>query len=306
MALSRKSTLQVLFDQRYLMLLMVPGLLSLIIFHYLPIYGVQLAFKDFDPSLGITDSTWVGLRHFETFFNSPGILQVLWNTLTISFAKIIFAFPAPIILAILINEVRHTGTKRVIQTISYLPHFVSWIVAATLIQGVLSPSSGVVGWFFHEILNANPPTLLADKNFFVPMIVLTDIWKEVGWGTVIYLATMSSINSELYEAASIDGCGRWQKVWHITIAGLMPVIVLMLILRFGGILNAGFDQVYNLINPMTIEVGDIIDTYIYRIGLQNFEISFTTAVGLFKNIIGFALLVVVNQVSKRFSENTLW
>ena len=302
----RPSTLSILKEQRGLFLLLMPAVAVLVLFSYVPIYGVQLAFKDFDPGLGINDSPWVGFRYFEQFLTSPGIQQVFWNTLIISFLKIIFGFPAPIILAILINEVTHSGFKRTVQTISYLPHFISWIVAATLIQGLLSPSTGVVGWLYNEVLHAQPPMILADKNLFYPMIVITNIWKEVGWGTVIYLATMSAINSELYEAAAIDGCNRLQRIWNVTIPGLMSVMVLLLILSFGGIMNAGFDQVFNMVNPLTIEVGDIIDTYIYRVGLQQFDISFSTTVGLTKNLIGMMLLITVNQISKRFSEHSLW
>ena len=295
-----------LIEQRYLYLLLLPGVLFLLVFSYAPIYGVQLAFKDFDPQLGINDSPWVGLRHIEMFLNAPGIQQVFWNTILISFLKIVFGFPAPILLAILINEVQHSGVKRTIQTISYLPHFISWIVAATLIQGLLSPSSGVVGWIYNDLLKMQAPMILLDPSSFYPMIILSDIWKEVGWGTVIYLATMTAINGELFEAAFIDGCNRFQRIWHITVPALMPTMVLLLILRFGGIMNAGFDQLFNMVNPMTREQGDIIDTYIYRVGLQNFEISFSTAVGLTKNLIGFVLLIVTNQVSKRFSEHSLW
>ena len=286
--------------------MMVPALAALALFNYLPIYGIQLAFKDFDPSLGINGSEWVGFRHFEQFLISPGIQQIFWNTLIISILKILFGFPAPIILAILINELRHTVFKRTIQTISYLPHFISWIVAATLIQGILSPSTGIIGWLYNDFFHVTPPNLMASKEAFYPIIILTDIWKEVGWGTVIYLATMSAINSELYEAAEIDGCNRFQQMLNVTLPGLMSVMVLLFILRVGGIMNAGFDQLFNMVNPLTMEVGDIIDTYIYRVGLQQFEISFTTAVGLTKNLIGFALLILTNQISKRFSEHALW
>lgn len=290
---------------KYLFLLMVPGLLFYLVFRYFPMYGVTLAFKDFVARDGILGSPWVGLKYFRQLFTYSGVFRVLLNTLKISGLRILLGFPAPIILALMLNEIRRGGFKRVTQTISYLPHFLSWVVIAGMIKQVLSPSSGLVG-FLYSFFDAVPPLILADPEGFIAVLIISGIWKGIGWGTIVYLAAITGINSELYEAAIIDGAGRFRLIWNITLPSISGVIVILFILRVGNILEGGFDQIFNLYNPAVYETADIIDTYVFRIGLEGMQFSFATAVGLTKNVVGFALLLLTNRFVKSFSENTLW
>lgn len=293
--------------RRYALLyvfLLVP-LALLFIFHYIPMYGVLIAFKEYRIASGILGSPWNNFQHFKDFFVTPYFGRIFSNTLIISFLRLAFGFPAPIILALLLNEVGSMSYKRVVQSISYLPHFMSWVVLASILIEVLSPQRGIVGVIF-TALGKRPPNLLLNKAFFRPMLVLTGIWQGVGWGTIIYLAAISSIDPEMYEAAEIDGASRLQRALAITIPSLIPVITILFILSIGGIMSAGFDQIFNLYSPAVYEVADIIDTYVYRVGLQERRFDFATAVGLFKNVIGVALLLGTNAVTKRFSEYGIW
>jgi putative aldouronate transport system permease protein len=278
---------------------------SLFIFHYIPIYGIIIAFKDYRIGSGILGSQWNNFNHFKLMFANPFFPRILRNTLVISILRLIFGFPAPIMLALLINEVARMSVKRVVQSISYLPHFMSWVVLAGILIEVISPQRGIVG-FIYTLLGKQPPNLLTDSRLFRPLLVLTGIWKDVGWGTIIYLASISSIDPGLYESSSIDGANRLQRAIYITIPSLIPVITILIILQIGGVLNAGFDQIFNLYNPLVYEVGDIIDTYVYRVGLIDRRFDFSTAVGLFKNAIGILLLVGTNAIIKRFSEYGIW
>ncbi len=284
---------------------MIPGLAFYVIFRYVPIYGVTLAFKDFVAREGIMGSPWVGLKYFRRLFTYPGVSRVFVNTLQISALRLLFGFPAPLILALMLNEVRYKGLKRTMQTISYLPHFLSWVVVAGLVKQVLSPSVGLIG-FIYSFISATPPLLLADTEWFIVVLISSGIWQGVGWGTIVYLAAISGINPELYEAGIIDGAGRFRLIWSITIPSISGVVVILFILRVGYILEAGFDQIFNLYNPAVYEVADIIDTYVFRLGLEGMQYSFATAVGLTKNLVGFALLLLTNRISKTFSAATLW
>jgi len=284
--------------------LAVPVVL-LALFHYVPLYGIQIAFKDYRIGVGIWGSQWNNFQHFKDFFGTPYFGRIMRNTLLISFQRLLFGFPAPIILALLLNEVGSIHFKRVVQTISYLPHFMSWVVLAAILTEVLSPQRGIVAYFY-TLLGKQPPNLLMEAALFQPLLILTGIWQGVGWGTVVYLAAISSIDLELYESASIDGAGRLQRAVYITIPALYPMITILFILQTGGILNAGFDQIFNLYNPIVYEVSDIIDTYVYRVGLIDRRYDFSTAVGLFKNVFGVLLLLLTNAVVKRFSENGIW
>jgi putative aldouronate transport system permease protein len=287
----------------YVFLLVPLGLLF--IFSYIPMYGVLIAFKDYRIGDGILRSPWNNFQHFKDFFATPYFVRILSNTLIISFLRLAFGFPAPIILALLLNEIGSVPYKRVVQSISYLPHFMSWVVLASILVEVLSPQRGIVGTIF-TALGKRPPNLLLNKSFFRPMLVVTGIWQGVGWGTIIYLAAISSIDPEMYEAAEIDGATRLQRAAYITIPSLIPIITIMFILSIGGIMSAGFDQIFNLYTPAVYEVADIIDTYVYRVGLQERRFDFATAVGLFKNVIGVALLLATNAITKRFSEYGIW
>ena len=290
---------------RYLLLLMLPGIAYFVVFRYVPIYGVILAFKEYDVYEGILFSPWVGLKHFRRLFEQHDVARVFWNTVEISVLRIAFGFPMPIILALLLNEIFNTKFKRTVQTISYLPHFLSWVVVAGLITELLSPSRGIYGYLM-RLIGADTTVLLTSQTWFIPILIISGIWKEVGWGTIIYLATMSSINPELYEAAVVDGASRWRRAISITLPGILPVTAILLILSMSQILNAGFDQIFNLYNTLVYEIADIIDTYIYRVGLQSFEFEFATAVGLTKNVIALVLVLTVDRVVRRFTGYGLW
>ncbi|MBW4079788.1 sugar ABC transporter permease [Paenibacillus sp. S150] len=291
---------------RYLFLLLAPVMIWYAVFAYAPMYGIQLAFKDFRIMDGIWGSPWVGFKHFEfLFFQSPDFLRILKNTVTISFLHILFGFPAPVILALLINEIRSVAFKRVAQSLTYLPHFFSWVILSGILITLLSPSTGVVNYLL-QLVGLEPVYFLGNPNYFRFTLVTSAIWKEVGWGTIIYLAALAGVQPDMYEAAVMDGASRWKQTISITLPTILPVIILMFILRIGSVLDAGFDQILNLYSPATYSVADILDTYVYRVGLQNFQFSLTTAVGLFKNVIAFALVLTTNFISKKLGQQGLF
>lgn len=304
---NNKSALKRIWQYRTLFLMLLPGLCFILLFNYGPMYGLQIAFKDYNIGKGIWGSPWVGLKHFRMFFSNASSLRVLRNTLLISIYRLLLGFPAPIILALLINEVGNKAFKRTTQTISYLPHFISWIIASGIIINILSPSTGIVNHVLKS-LGIQPIYFMTDTRWFRSILVLSGIWKEVGWGSVVYLAAISSIDAEQYEAAIVDGATRMQRIRYITLPSMLPLISVMLILSMGGILNAGFDQIFNMYNSMVFEVADIIDTYVYRIGLVQMDYSFSTAVGFFKSTVGLTLMLIVQFMSKRLgsSEYGLW
>lgn len=290
---------------KYLFWMLAPVLVWYAIFAYGPLYGIQLAFKDYRILDGIAGSPWAGLKHFEYMFNgSPDFLRVLRNTVVLSAYHIVFGFPAPIVFALLLNEIRLHAFKRILQTLSYLPHFLSWVILSGILFTILSPSQGVVNHVLQTV-GLDPIYFLGDPRYFPFSLVVSGIWKEVGWGAIIYLAALTSIDPQQYEAAVIDGAGRWKQMIHITLPGLLPVIAIMFILRIGGILDAGFDQVLNLYTPSVYSVSDIIDTYVYRLGLTQMQFSLTAAVGLFKNVIAFALVLLTNYLVKRAGQESL-
>ncbi len=290
-----------------LYLMLIPGFLFILIFNYLPMYGVQIAFKDFNIMAGILDSPWVGLKNFKLFFGSNDSLNVLKNTLVISIYRLAVGFPVTILVALMINEIGNKTYKKIVQTISYLPHFISWVIVSGIVINVLSPNTGIVNSII-KFFGGQPIYFMASPQWFRIVLVTSGLWKEVGWGTVLYLAAISSIDAEQYEAAVVDGATRMQRIWNITIPALRPIMTIVLILSMGGILNAGFDQVFNMYNPMVYSVGDIIDTYVYRMGLVNMNYSFSSAVGLFKAVIGFTLTFSVHLITKKIngSESGLW
>jgi len=265
-------------------LMLVPGIVLLIMFHYIPMAGIVIAFQNFIPAKGFFDSTWVGWNNFEFMLQMPGIGQVLWNTIFIAFLKIIFGQIAPIVTALLLNEVRRSSIKRSVQTLIYLPHFLSWVILGGILIDILSPSQGllneVISWF-----GMKPLFFLGNDKLFPYVLVITDVWKEFGFGTIVYLAALTSINPTLYEAAIMDGAGRWKQTIHVTLPGMLPIIVLLATLGLGGVLNAGFDQVFNLYNPLVYRTGDILDTFVYRLGLIDAQYAVATAVGLFKSVV---------------------
>ncbi|MDF2725416.1 MAG: sugar transporter permease [Paenibacillus sp.] len=289
-------------------LLILPGLLYFLVFQYIPMYGIVIAFKDiapFEGVRGIFTSEWVGFKHFRTFADSYYFWDLLRNTLLISFYRLLFGFPAPILLALLINEVRSLAFKRIVQTVSYLPHFISMVVLAGLITTLLSVDGGIINAVLQK-LGFEPIYFLGDKHYFRSMLVASGIWKEVGWGTIIYLAAISGIDPQLYEAAIVDGAGRFRQVIHITLPGILFIVVIMFIFAAGNLLNAGFEQIFLLYSPPVYEVADIIDTYVYRKGLLEMQYSFATAVGLFKSVIALALLLGTNFLAKKLNQEGIW
>lgn len=281
-----------------LLLMIIPGLLYFIIFNYIPMAGVVIAFKDYKLTEGIFGSKWVGLENFLLLFRGNEFGTALKNTILISGYKLIFGFPAAIILALLLNEIRSKTYKNFVQTVSYLPHFMSWIVVSGLIISILSPNTGVVNHLI-KLLGFKPIFFMSDPKVFRGVLVVTDIWKNVGWNSVLYLAALSSIDNEMYEAATVDGANRWHKVWYLTLPSIVPVISITLILNVGFIMNAGFDQIFNMYSPNVYKVSDIIDTYVYKQGMINFMYSYSTAVGLFKSVVGLILILITNAITKR-------
>lgn len=293
-----------LVKNKYVYIMAIPMLVYYILFHYQPMYGAIIAFKNFSPGGGIMGSPWAGFTHFESFFSSVYFWRVLRNTVLINFYNLIFGFPAPIILALLLNEIRNNIFKRTVQTVSYLPHFISIMVVCGMIIDFTS-SDGIINDIM-AMFGGERSTLLLKPELFRPIYVSTNIWQEVGWGSIIYLAALTSIDPQLYEAAIIDGAGKWKQTWNITIPGIMPTIVILLILRIGQMMNVGFEKIILLYNPNTYETADVISSFVYRKGLLEFNYSYSAAVGLFNSIINFTLIVTANWISRKLNETSLW
>ncbi|GIP00257.1 MULTISPECIES: ABC transporter permease [Paenibacillus] len=288
-----------------LYLFIAPAFLYFVIFHYGPMYGIQIAFKNFIPTLGITGSPWVGFDHFERFFNSYYFWDLLWNTLSISLYELAIGFPLPIILALAFNEVKDSFFKRTVQTVTYAPHFISVVVMSGMIITFLSPSSGMIVNFV-EMLGFQAPQFLTDPAWFKTVYVLSGVWQSAGWGTIIYLAALSGVDPQLHEAAVVDGASRFKRILHINIPAIIPTITILLILNMGSILGVGFEKILLLQNPLNMSSSDVISTFVYRSGLVDAQYSFSTAVGLFNSVINAILLIAVNQIARRTSENSLW
>jgi putative aldouronate transport system permease protein len=279
--------------------MVLPGVAFFIVFRYLPLGGIALAFKNYRVLEGIWGSPWVGFKHFETLFNSYYFANILLNTVLISFLKSAFGILTSLILALLLNEVRVTWFKRLIQTVTYLPHFLSWVVISGILLSLLSPAGGLINAFVVNQLHLQPVAFLTSPEWFRFVLVASELWKNMGWNAVIFLAALTGISPTLYEAAAVDGASRLQRVWNITLPGILPVIGLVALLNIGNIMNAGFEQVFVLYNPAVYDVSDIIDTWVYRQGLQNFQLELATAVGLFKGVIGFILILTTNWIAKK-------
>ncbi|NRF94345.1 sugar ABC transporter permease [Paenibacillus frigoriresistens] len=302
-------SIRVLLDDirknRAIYLMVLPVVLYFFIFKYFPMYGAVIAFKDFSPAKGIWGSDWVGFQHFKDFFQSYYFVRVLRNTFLISFYNLIFGFPAPIILAILLNELRQKLFKSIVQTVSYLPHFISIVVISGLIIDFTN-RGGIVNSII-VFFGGQDSALMNNAENFRTIFVSTSVWQELGWSSIIYLAALSGINPELYEAVRVDGAGRFRQIWSVTLPGLIPTIMILLILRIGGLMEVGFEKVVLLYNPNTYETADVISSFVYREGLaQGNDYSYTTAVGLFQSMINFILLISANSISRRFSGSRLW
>jgi putative aldouronate transport system permease protein len=294
---------------RFLYLLAALPLLYFVVFHYLPMAGIIIAFMKYDPFMGVDAmfdfSNWVGLRHFRNFFNSIFFWNVMSNTLLISLYKLIFGFPIPILLALLINEVRVSWFKRSVQTISYLPHFFSMVVVAGIVKAILTTQGGLVNQVV-VAMGGEPKAFLTDPNLFRSILVTTSIWQQAGWSSIIYLAAMATVSPELYEAAVMDGANRFQRMRYITLPSISFAIVITLIFAIGGLLNAGFEQILLLYSPAVYQVSDIIDTYVYRAGLIGRQYSFGAAVGLFKSVLALILMYLANKMAQRLGQPGLW
>lgn len=291
-------------QKRWLFFLLIPGILFFAIFKYIPIFGLKIAFQDYnqyDPS----KSTWVGFQQFVDLFSKQSFLPVLRNTIVISLLKLILGFPIPVILALMMNEMRSLKFKKVSQTLLYLPHFISWVILSGIIMTLLDPDNGMITNFL-QMLTGERIMVLTDSRYFVPMLIITDIYKGLGWGTIIYFAAISGIDPVLYEAASIDGAGKWKQALNITLPAIIPTIIIQFILSCGNILNAGFDQIFMLYTSHVYDVADIIDTYVYRMGIINNDYSFSTAAGMFKSVVAFVLIVIVNTIAKKTNNEGLF
>ncbi|MGQ9630638.1 MAG: ABC transporter permease [bacterium] len=292
---------------RYLFLLLTPIVVWYIVFRYVPIAGSVIAFKDYKYSRGIWGSAWVGLKHFRMLFQSPEFFRIFRNTVLISIYKLVFAFPAPIALALMLNEVKVATYKRAVQTVTYIPYFISWVVYGGLVATILSPTYGMVNTVMRS-LGLKPIFFMADPRLFRSLLVVTSILKESGWGAIIYLAAIAGIDPQLYEAAIVDGANKWQQMWHITLPGISSTVVVLLIIRIGYLLDVGFEQIFVMYNPTVYEVADVIETYTYRVGILQGRFAFTTALGLFKSVLGFCLVIIANQIARKISggERGIW
>jgi putative aldouronate transport system permease protein len=294
-----------MWRHRWLYFLLILPLTYYVIFRYIPIYNAQIAFKDFFALKGVEGSPWVGFEHFEAFFKSYYFGSLIFNTVFFSVAKLALGLPCAIILALIVNESRILRFKGLVQTLVYLPHFLSWVIMLGLLLALLSPSSGMINEWI-KAAGGQAISFLGSPNWFRPVVILSDIWKETGWSTILYLAALLAVNPELYEAAEVDGASGMQRVWHISLPSILPVIVMVTLLRIGNILDAGFNQIFILYSVPVYSVGDIIDTWVYRSGVLDFQFSLATAVGLFKGVIGLILIYTANRVAKRVANQSLF
>jgi ABC-type polysaccharide transport system, permease component len=285
-----------------LFLLLLPAIALLFVFTYIPMYGIIISFMDFSPFRGIFHSPWIGLENFKTFLQDDKFWSVMKNTLIINFFDLAIGFTIPIIFAIVVTEVSKTFFKKFVQTLSYLPHFLSWVVISGLVYSILAPNeTGLVNNFLHNIFGIEPIFFMASPKLFVPIIVLLQIWKDMGWSAILYFATIAGIDSSLFEAAEIDGAGRIRQIWHVTLPGMASIIVLMLLLNISSIFTIGFDRIFLLQNALVYDVSDVISTYIYKLGLLNAKFSLTTAIGLVQSTLGMLLVLSSNWLSKKIS-----
>ena len=295
-----------IYKTRYLQLLALPGLIYFLIFQYVPMYGVIIAFKDYKVQDGIMGSDWVGFANFIKFFKNPYFWRLIRNTLLINIYQLLFVFPIPIAFALLLNELHNKYYKRFVQTVSYLPHFISLPAIIGILVMFLSPTDGMINKFIVEFLGGESIYFMADPGWFRPLYIISSIWTGIGWGAIIYLAALSNVDQSLYEAAGIDGATRFQMMRHISIPSIAPTIIIMLLLNIGKIMSLGSEKVLLMQSPLNYETSDVISTFVYRRGLQYAEYSYTTAVSVFNSIINIVILVIANRVSKKVSETSLW
>ncbi|RAV14406.1 ABC transporter permease [Paenibacillus contaminans] len=288
-----------------LYLFVLPTVAYFIIFHYFPMYGLQIAFRDYTPSLGIWNSPWVGLEHLKRFFDSYYFWTLIKNTIGISVYELVVGFPIPIVLALALNELRNGAFKKWGQTVTYAPHFISAVVMAGMVIAFLSPGTGIINLVIKG-LGGDPIQFLTEPGWFKTVFVMSGVWQNMGWGTIIYLAALAGVDPQQHEAAMMDGATRLQRVWHINLPSIVPTMIILLILNVGSFMSVGFEKVFLLQNPLNLQSSDVISTYIYRSGLVQGQFSFSAAIGLFNSVINFILLVIVNRIAKRVNETSLW
>ncbi|WP_274655043.1 ABC transporter permease [Paenibacillus humicola] len=282
-----------------------PAIVVVLLFNYVPMYGIQLAFRDYDFTKGLTGGAWRGLHYFEQFVTNYMFADLMKNTVTISLATIILGFPAPIVLALILNQVKWRRAKKTLQTTVYLPHFISIVVMVGLLNVLLSPNTGIVGHIL-DWLGWGDFNMLASTRAFVPVYVLSDIWQHCGWNSIIYLAALSTVDPQLYDSAKIDGAGRWQTILHVDLPAIKPTIIILFILSMGNVLGTGFEKVFLMQNALNLPVSEVIVTYVYKIGIISNQFSYSAAIGLFNTLINFIFLVAMNAISRRASNISLW
>ena len=293
-------------QQKILFFMLLPGIIYFVVYKYLPMFGLITAFKDYKLSKGMFESDWVGLRYFKFIFTqNPDFFRIVRNTLVISISKLIFGFPIPILLAIMLFELRNLKLRKLVQSAIYLPHFVSWVIFGGIVSQFLSPVSGFVNSII-KLFGGDPIYFLTEEFWFRKVIVISDIWKTMGWNSILYLAAVSGIDPTLYEAGILDGCNWRQKTWYITLPSISETMVIMLLLNIGRLLEVGFEQVYVLYNSTVYSVGDVISTYVYRVGIGNSNFSMTTAVGMFQSVIGLILISSSNFLSRKLFDKSIW
>ncbi|WP_433796521.1 ABC transporter permease [Actinoplanes sp. CA-252034] len=291
---------------RWLYLMLLPGLAYFALFRYWPMYGLSIAFQDYLPFLGYEGSPWVGLKHFEALFTGPDFARVMINTFLLALVTLIFVFPAPIVVALLLNELRHNVVKRSVQSLIYIPYFLSWTIVASLTYLLFSVDYGVLAELIHDFVGGRKVDYVAQEAWFRPIIVIQQLWKLTGWGTIIYLAALANVDTQLYEAAQVDGAGRWRQFWHITLPAIRPAIVVMTILASGNLLDTGFEQIWLMTTSLNRSVAEVFDTYVYLVGITQGSFSYSTAVGLFKGVLGVILIFGSNWLAKRLGERGLY
>ena len=288
-------------------LLLIPVIIYYVVFKYMPMVGAQIAFKNFSFRKGIWGSAWVGMAHFERFFSSSQAISIIWNTLYLGFLTIIFCFPMPIILALIVNEIRSERFKNSLKTVTYAPHFVSTIVVVGMMMSMCSPSTGIINTVAVKMgLFEDALYLMGSAKYFRTMYIISQIWKDTGWNAIIFISALSAVDTTLYEAAEVDGANRWQQLINITLPSILPTIIVMLILETGKVLNIGFEKVYAMQNDLNLSVSEVISTFTYKQGLENLEYDYATAIGLFNSVVSFTMLMLVNGISKKFSETSLF
>lgn len=294
-----------LHKDKYLWLLIIPGIVYYLVFLYAPMCGLVISFENYSPFRGVLGGPWVGFKWFEQFFNSQFFWRLMKNTILLNIYSLLWGFPAPIIFALLLNEARNRRFKRISQTMSYLPHFVSTVVIVGIIFNLLDPDQGLINMAI-EALGGESVNFISDPRWFRTVYIASGIWQEIGWGCIIYLAALAGIDPQLYEAATVDGASKLRQIWHITLPGIVPTIIIMLILSMGNMFSVGYEKIILMYNPNNYSTADVINTYVYRRGVVGSEYSFGTAVGLFQSAISFMLVILVNKISRKVSDISLW